>query len=652
MSKKLDAQSLELLWAKFKDYNSDILTANPGELNTSSGTVVEAINELRSLIIATYGNYCLSSWDTTSTSPTATQTLGDVDFALAWYPFLIDHTAPETSDGKKPGKRLKSNNWFRDINGNFSPAVTVSQSDYNAVDGVDLYKKVNNELVKFSDAVSEFDHVAYYNENGVEPLFDSLGNEVHVRKPWETTSTDYSILIGRTDTIHVVDNNIGTSGLKFRGILGHNKTKWDGFNVSSYSLPPTGFAPSPSGTISGKTRNFFITNSGIGDSNSRGESGIGGLISYYKNDGLYPRSQDATQITNMNWARANNSNSEAPFPFAEGGYHALNAFLCSMEAAYGTKYLHSPEMFSSGTSSNDNCNSETTWKSNGGVKYRLVGSDSWSYAKLSDTTPFYYNTSEKRSSWSETLNYRKGIWRVGEAQVVASYISELEISADTEFEFMGKTYYRQNPEGVKTIEQGEMNARIYRIDDLGEVSAYDVDGNGVTYEVQVILRCGLMSGINASGDVNAYIGGGYELIGNNTTNVLYPYIQPDQKKWARLTAVNTVDIGEEYGIEGSYIPLPAITETLTNGYVESQDPFVPIYNSGGKGGSISTGECHYAYMQKSWTAAGKMVRVGLRFRGSAATTACSPRYVYSIYAVSIASRTYGCSAQCLLDTKS
>lgn len=591
---------------------------------------------------------CIGAWDDSTLAATSVKTVGDKRFALAWYPWLIDHNGEVGENGgMKPVAQLMKNNWLRTVTGDFSPAVTVSEADYNAVDGKDLYQMVDGALVKLHDATSHFDHVEYYLVHGVEPLYDADGNELYVRKPWDTTSTDLSIMVGRKDTINVIDNMIGESGYKWRGVLSVQNTDYDGCHVAPFVLHPTAICPSPAGTVGNKTRSFFMAVSGIGDSNSRGESGMGGLCSVFKNDGLYPRSNDAQQINNMNWSRANNADTTAPYPFAEGGYHALNAFLCSLEAAYGTKYLHANSMFSSGTSSNDACSNESTWTNNGGVRFRMKGAAAWSYATLGTNTSFYYNASGSRTNWSETINCRRALWRVNEACIVASYASERHIAEHEVFTFMGNRYWYETPNGAKSLLEGEMNARIYRIAAF-DINGYDANGDAVGYEVELIMRAGVMNGVDASGDIYSYWGGGYELVGNSTTNVITPYIQPDQKAWKRITGT-TVAIGSEFGFEQDYIELTPVTASLTNSYTAKQDPFVPFYSK--TGGSIGTGECHYVYGAKNWNSANNNVRIGVRFRGSATSTYCSARSLPANSHAGSTYRNYGCSAQCLLDVQ-
>lgn len=586
--------------------------------------------------------YCVAEWNASDLTAECAERKGDPKFALAWYPFLINHGSEATENGTiKPAAQLMKNNWFRTISGDFSPAVAISEDDFNAVDGKVLYVKEGENLVKYSDATDNFDHIEYYIENGIQPLYDAEGNELYVRKPWDTTSTDYSIMIGRKDSVNVIDNLVASNARKLRGIVPATTSEYEGVHVGHYHLPPTALAPTPSGTIGDRTRNFFMPIANIGDENSRGEEGIGGVnsISYYKGDGLYPRTNDMHQRNNMYWARANNADDTKSYPFAEGGYHALNAFLCSMEAAYGTKYLHSADKFSSGTSSNDTCNSETTWMTNGGVRYRAKGTEAWSYANFVTNTPFNCADGVK-VSWSETINYRRALWRVNEAATAASYAAELHIGENTQYQFMGKTYWYRNVSGAKTLLEGEMNARVYRIDSI-EINA--VEG---TYEAEVIMRAGLMNGMDVSGDIWVYWGGGYELLGNDSTNEITPYMCTDQKQW-KWTTLNKVDIGSECGFEQDYMALTPVKVALTNNFAKTQNAYVPYYSE--VGGSISTGECHYVYGMKSWTASGKMVRVGVRFRGYAANIFCSPRALNANTTAGNLYRAQGGSAQCLLE---
>ena len=107
------------------------------------------------------------------------------------------------------------------------------------------------------------------------------------------------------------------------------------------------------------------------------------------------------QINDQNWSRANNADVTLPYPFAEGGYHALNTFISCMEVLHGTKYLHNANMFSSGISSNDTCSNEDTWKANGGIRYKLASDGTWKYGNWSSIpSDMRYNSSNGNTYFS------------------------------------------------------------------------------------------------------------------------------------------------------------------------------------------------------------------------------------------------------------
>lgn len=641
------------VWANLNPVNN--ATAQANIASGLAQTFEARLAELEATGTQEAASYCAASWADGELAPEAVSVRGSRSFALAWYPYLVD-MAQNTGDTltHDAAKRLRPNNWLRYEDGSWAPCVCVSAEDWALCDAA-LYLDAEGTN-KYCDA-GAFDAAAFYDRYGVDtPLYTADGTEVaHIRRPWETTSKDYSHFVGRKDTVWLCDTQAGDTGVLWRGIFG-DKTGFDGTSFSAYKLPPTGISPGPCCTVSNKTRNFFYLFQGD-NANCRGSVGDAGF-SGFTGGRTYPRVNDAQQVNNMNWARANNAVTTQPYPVAEGGFNALNAFISSMEAAYGTKYLHDPSLFSSGISSNNGCTNEATLLAYGGVRYRKTGTETWSYANFNTDPSFAYNSTGTKNHFSALLNREFPKMQVDEAQVALSYAAERGILPGQEFTLYGGIYWYEDVTGAVTLLSGQMNARLYKRV-TGTITGYNsstVDGATVwqpsEYEVEVILRTGVMSGVNPSGDIFWYFGGGCEAVGEctvnpNTSKVGNPvkmYAQPDQTKWLRVTDISLTSPAT-FAFERSYILLRETTNDADS-YVTAREPYHPYPIK--RGGGISTGECYYCLSNNYWGSVGQRVRIALRFRGAANLSFCSPRSLTAHYAASLTTRATGCSAQILL----
>ena len=591
--------------------------------------------------------YCLASWTEGELDPDMAGRVGDPAFLSEWHPFLIDHTdnAGETTT---PAGQLKRNNYLRYEDGTFAPTVGITQEQKAACD-VELYLDSGGEQ-KYCDA-GQFDPESFYGQYGMaQQLYTAEGTEVaHIVRPWETTETKYSIQIGRKDTVYLADQMRGKSGTEWRGISSV-PSPHDGIDASLYPLPPTALSPCPVCTVGGKTRSFFYLYEG--ETNCKSSNGQSNLCTMFSNGRTYPRVNDMQQVNNMNYARANNADTENPYPFAEGGYHALNAFITCMEVLFGTKYLHKDTLFGSGISSNDTCNDEETWKMHGGVRYKKSAESAWKYASWSTQGDIYYSATQQRTNFNVLLSLEYPKQQCMEAQMAASYAVETGVAEGEEFTFYGGTYWYQNPTGVLGLSDGEMNARVYKR--MAQTfTAYDADGVETSWDVEVVLRMSLVEGMNLSGDIFAYWGGGYEQVGTvkylqetqRTGNPVSLYLQPDQKQWARETDFSKTNLGT-FDFESSYLKLRD-TENIGDGYATRRSPYAPWKTE--KGGGIGQGECMYAYDNNYWgNVIDSRIRIAVRLRGNARHGHCSARFMYATYAASTTNRISAGSAQSLI----
>ena len=236
--------------------------------------------------------------------------------------------------------------------------------------------------------------------------------------------------------------------------------------------------------------------------------------------------------------------------------------------------------------------------------------------------------------------------------MAASFAVETGVPEGEEFEFYGGTYWYQTPTGALGLNDGEMNVRVYKR--MSQTfTAYNADGAQQSWNVEVILRMSLMEGMNLSGDIFAYSGGGYEQVGTvkylqdtqRTGNPVDIYIQPMQKQWVRETESSKNSLGM-FGFEGSYMKIGTF-ENISDGYYKVRVPF-----SGWKkenGGNISQGECCYGWSNNYWgNTIDQRVRIAARFRGYAHNGYCSPRFLNAANAVAHALRNIAGSAQALV----
>lgn len=586
---------------------------------------------------------------------------GNKEFLGEWHPFLIDHT-DNTGEATHPVGQLMDNNHFRFVSGAFAPTVGITETMRAACD-VQLYTDAehttpltlkNGVVVTDKAGAHPYDATEVYNSLGLVDLYDGEGNKVRQLLPWETTETKYSVMIGRYDTIYPVDRQTGESGKVLSGIF-KRQVRYDGIDTGKYPLLGTALAPCPVTTVGNKTRNFFYAYA-VGDTNTtNGASGAGeSMCSMYVNDGrTYPRTSDMNQINNMQKARANNADTNAPLPFAEGGYHGINTFILCMELLYGTKYLHDNNLFGSGISSNDACNSEITWLGNGGVRCKEQGTEEWTYRGFGDSIPFGYNEKLEKQNFSWFVNYYRPKEQCMESQMAASWAAEFGIAENTEYEAYGVTYRYKNITGVKGLADGVMNCKVYR-KKIGTCKGYKDADTLATYDLELSLRMSLMHGMNVSGDVFAYWGGGCEMVGTNKgdtgsarleNNYIDFYLEPNQSKWVNEPVVSKDNLGT-FGFEAVYGKIGVFgPPILPDGYCKKRLGYTPYKIA--NGGNLSSWQCFYSWASPYWSSTlNQRARIAVRLRGFAVYAICSAR---ALHANTSAAHSYvatGGSAQC------
>ena len=612
--------------------------------DTKIGTLQNVVSNLQRFHGA---DFCVGSQDVDQLAPEFQEIQGNQAFALAWYPVLTDMTDNAGPRNSKH-KELKRNNWFRDADGNWATVVCVTPEDYALCDA-ELYLD-NGHTQKYCDAMT-FDAAKFYEEHGMNTkLYGVDGVEIsHIRRPWETTNKDLSVFVARRDDVYLCDTLVGRSGKTWSGVFA-NQTTYDGARFDKFKLERTGINPSPVCTVNNKTRSFFYLMDG--ESNCQSGKGEGGCCDMFYMQGItYPRINDMQQVTNMQKARANNADPQSPIPFAEGGFHALNTFLTCMEVGYGTRNLYAFDKFSSGISTNDSVN-ESSWLERTGVRIKNQGTNEWRYYRWGDTMPICYNTKGGKTNVSNFVNWYYPKMGCCEAQIAASYATERNIPAGQEFTLYGFTYRWEHVAGTVGLDEGEMNCRLYKLM-RGTINGYLDDGTPQAYDCELMLRVGLMQGVDTSGDIYTYFGGGYEQVGEVTIdtavsrrgNKMTLFLEPDQTKWAKETGIS-LKSGQHFDFENHYIKL-CTTVQLGDGWMLSRHSYSSWKKT--KGGSSSTGVCGHEWSDNYWGSLGQVVRVAVRLRLVANYSTCAGRSLYAYYSAGNTSRSYAGSAQVLLE---
>lgn len=335
-----------------------------------------------------------SAWAEDQLPPEATESVGDKSLLPSWDFYLIDMTQ-NTGDKVRPVGKLRKNNLLRFENGDFAPTVGITE-EMRAECDVELYLDSGHKN-KYCNA-GAFDAKAFYEEYGIgQKLYNVSGSEVRILRPWETTSKNYSIFLGCSKSLYVVDKVVGKSGKIWSGVYDADTVPMlDGLDLRQTCpvLPPTALSPGPVCTVDSKARSFFFLYEG--ETNCKSGSGAGDACTMFLNGRTYPRCNDVNQINIAKYSRANNVDPESSYPFSEGGFLTLNAYIIYLEMLYGTKYLVNPDTFGSGISSNNGIGNDVNYRKYGGVKYRKKGEESWLYgAWATDASIIHYEPTKK-----------------------------------------------------------------------------------------------------------------------------------------------------------------------------------------------------------------------------------------------------------------
>lgn len=613
-----------------------------------------------------FGDNYVVGYSASSDDVVPVETHGTPDFLRQLEFMLFDATDNADADGNArtafPARLLKRNNLLRYADDSYAPTVGVTADQEAECKDNALYSDAACKTVAYAkgaygDGTREwesFDKALMAAGGKPRTLYrkasDGTVSEVsHKLRPWETTETKYSIGVGFTVPVYLLDQVRGESGTVWKGIF-TDVTTWDGIDLTPYRLEPTAMGPGAFTTIGGKARDFFFLYR-PDDANSQGYAP--NAIDVFNEDRAYPRHVDVQQVSSMAYCRGNNKDTDAPYPMAEGGFFCLDTLVTALELMAGTKYLHGMDKFGSGISSNDYPNATTFFKA-GGVKFKKSTDTSDTYNSWGSSVQTLFGLSSS-SSWSAYTNGGGPKEQCMEAQMAASMAVELGIEPTTAsgsencFYMYGNKYYYMAVDGMAAPKDGQLNCKVYKV--INTTTTI----NSTEFEIEFRLRMSLYAGLTLAGDVYRYCGGGCELVATanditsgGTGNPVAGWMQADQRKWKKITAVY-IDADAKFGFEDDYTNvLPASEGVVTgvNGWSKERISYFPLSETKSANGK---GDCMVVY-DTNWYATsesqkGKRVRLALRFGIYAINGNCAPRSLFCHGLASFGDRSHAGRAQ-------
>lgn len=445
----------------------------------------------------------------------------------------------------------------------------------------------------------------------------------------------YNIMYGWTQTIHTIEN--AKVGDEVVALFGEEPFEYNG--VQSVPIPPTLICPGLPAVVDGKFRSMYFTyRAGEG-----GSSGYLGITSFNRPDRTYPKT-GLSQFTTNDYAVAHNADKAKTVPFAPlMDWHLLNITNALMNK-FGTVYLHDPNKFGAGISSNVPVGSGTNSKITR-VFYQLNKGDDNVFQRLSEQPPFCVDANGAKKNWSEILSKYYPRMECLKIQMALSYAAENGIEPDVDFMFDGRSYRYHNIPGAKTLLEGEMNAilttRIY----INNLSAWDVSGNPITvYNIGVTIQTSAVYGMDlVSADVLQYAGAGIEKVmeiedatSGGSTNPIKCYLCREQDKLT-LNKDYVKDAGELFDFQES--PDYTYIGTLPSGSGYFTDLIRGTRLGTLKKGSLADNTAYIDRSNYTSQAVGKAVRLGHRVRGYGISSNASARFVNAINQLSNTSAT-------------
>lgn len=669
----VDQAALETAMTLQKGYIDQGDQANATRIQQLESTTAQQGNDIESLkesvgILETGSPFYVAAYAQGTNDSVPLFSQGNPEICKKFDFFLLD-TSDNAGEYTTPVGKLMKNNLLRFANGGYAPVVGITQAMYDECMTQAIYTKNAGGRYYEDYAAGAFDPDAQWEidkaliAEGQEAttLYKKVGGNYqpvsHVLRPWETTEIKYTVGIAAAQDLYLLDNVKGTSGRYWKGIFTEPRI-WDGIDLSKFKVARTAMGPCPMTTVREggvlKSRCFFYLYEAA-DSNCQSNPGLIPNNPFYNKDRHYPRTWDVEQVSNMNWARANNADTTKSYPFAEGGWWVTNAHIIALELLAETRYLHQANLFGSGISSTDGTNA-TNFYTSGGARLRVKGDEAWLYKTFGDDcAPYYYNADKRATDMFNLLTQSRPKEAAMESQLAASMATELGIapteSADAlnTFKFYGDTYYYMNVPGFAGLQDGDMNVKVYKVQ-TADVEGFNEAGEATTFEFEFVFRMSLFNGANLSGDIWAYNGGGLEMVGtketNNTTGQhVDVYLQPDQKQWHH-DSTGKKKIGETWDFEKTYLKVGEY-ENLGDSYTLERMSNSPVRIK--KASNMSQGENYYMQDNCYWGSKGQRARIRSLFRGRSIGSRVSARALFGTTPVTSRDASYGGSFQALID---
>lgn len=435
----------------------------------------------------------------------------------------------------------------------------------------------------------------------------------------------YNIMYGWTQTIHTIEN--AKVGDETVALFGEEPFEYNG--MQSVPIPPTLICPGLPAVVDGKFRSMYFTYwAGEG-----GSDGYLGITSFNRPDRTYPKT-NLSQYTTNGYAVAHNADKAKTVPFAPlMDWHLLNITNALMNK-FGTVYLHDPEKFGAGISSNAAINASVATQRTG-VSYKMEEGGSQIFQRLSEQPPFCVDANGTKKNWSEILSKNYPRMECLEIQMALSYAAENGIEPGVDFVFDGKYYRYHNIPGTKTLLEGEMNAMLSRRFYLGNLSAWDVSGNPINIaETGVFLQTSAVYGMDlVSADVLQCAGAGMEKVmeiedetSGGSTNPIKCYLCREQDKLT-LNKDTIKDSRELFDFQES--PDYTYIGTLPSGYGYFTDLIRGTRLGTLKKGSPADNTAYIDRSNYTYQPVGKIVRLLHCVRGYGPLTVALARYTYA-----------------------
>lgn len=452
----------------------------------------------------------------------------------------------------------------------------------------------------------------------------------------------YNIMYGWIQTIHTIENV--TIGSEVVALFGEDPFEYNG--VQSRPIPPTLICPGVPAVKDNKFRSMYF-NYGAG-----GHNGLLGITAFNRPNRTYPET-NLSQLTTDDRAMALNNDPSSTMPFAPlMDWHLLNITNALMNK-FGTVYLHDPNKFGGGITSDyavDASNFATTT----GVAYKVNSGDALTYQKLSEQPSFCVDAAGTKKNWNELISNQYPRMECLETQMALSYAADNNVQPGIDFTFNGQTYKYYNVPGTVTLLEGEMNAKLVKRITLNNISAFNISGAAITVnEIQITIQTSCLYGMDLiSGDILQHAAAGIEKImtviedtSGSTLNPTEVYLCIDQSKLIQEKTV-TIPSTASFACENSvdYVHLGAL---------QNSTGFFTKLMRGTRIGTVKQGGLadNTAYIDRAnytGVLTGNKVRNNHRVRSYGAWSFGSGRSLYASTPVSLALAHYGGGFQCRL----